>query len=578
MTVESKQQQPASLLAARVIVDELVRLGCREAVVCPGSRSAPLARALFEADAAGWLRLHVRIDERAAAFLATGLAAESGAVTPVVTTSGSAVANLLPAFVEAQYSAPQKRIPVLALTADRPASYAGVGANQTITQAELLADAVSAHFDLDATATTEADNAMLRARVCRLVAAGLPAHLNVRFVEPLVPNEADAVESAKQWGQLIPAGRPRQQPWTNIEAASAQESSFELDLTRKTLVIAGSGATELESLAEVPTIAEPDAFAPTNPVHPLAAVTLQQIKPEQIVVLGRPTLHRPIAQLLADKNIEVTVVAPDTADLSQGGVGYPDVTANARRVVSSIRGVGAVDKQWQKVAEAASQYAVNAVRETLQQSVEQRWLSGLHVAAAVTDSLRTGDALVLGASNAVRDASWMGLPFAGVDVIAGRGAAGIDGTIARAIGHALVRDRRYAQEIRPPRTIALLGDLTFLHDAGALAIGPGEPRPENLTIVVANDTGGGIFETLEPAAEHVRNSFERIFGTPQDVDIAALCQAYDVAHVLVDDMETLLAQLHPDTDVEGIRVVEVTTARDTRRELHQEMQRKAKLD
>ena len=575
-----------SAVIAGLIVDELLRLGMVDAVVCPGSRSAPLARALVQAADAAKVRLHVRIDERSAAFLALGLASRTRKVTPVITTSGTAVANLVPAMVEATASG----IPLLALTADRPAHYRGTGANQTIVQDRLFADASVVEFDLDGTApVTKAIAAQIRARIDRVVAAMASGagHLNVRFVEPLVPGDDSVAD--------IPEGRADGGPWTTIAPPNSNNvgaaaiavnsattspanaaSTATIDISRRTLVIAGSNAPHLPELEDLPTIAEPNAYAPAHPVHSLAAGTFAQIPPEQIVLVGRPTLHRGISKLLANPDIELTVVS--NAENHGFGVEFPDVTANARAVVKHVQTMGDQDPQWTKICEAASELAVKSVREALAESIEaEEPLTGFHVAAALTDSLRTGDNVVLGASNPVRDASYTGLPFPGVNTYAGRGAAGIDGTVATAIGIALASDREHADEIRPPRTIALMGDLTFQHDSAALAIGPLEPRPENLTIVVANDAGGGIFETLEAGSPALRGSFERIFGTPQDVDFEGICQAYGVEHVHVDRLPDLLAQLHPDTDVDGIRVIEVATTRATRRQLHHKLAYNAEI-
>ncbi|WP_448851641.1 2-succinyl-5-enolpyruvyl-6-hydroxy-3-cyclohexene-1-carboxylic-acid synthase [Corynebacterium sp. 335C] len=561
---------PAAVAAA-VIVDELARLGVREAVVCPGSRSAPLARALAAADAEGRIRLHVRMDERGAAFLALGLASGSGAPVPVVVTSGTAVANLAPAMVEATYSG----VPLLALTADRPASYRGTGANQTIEQARLFAECCVRADDVDATASV--DEAVLRARVDRMHAAmtgasGGAGHLNVRLVEPLVP-EADEPPA-------IGPGRGGGRPWTAVgHLAQARPRPEVVDVSAPTLVIAGDGAPSVPELDDVPTVAEPTAPAPATPVHPLALNLLcgdplvgeegvVDVRPRRVIVLGRPTLHRPVARLLADPEVEVVVVTRGGRPRAED---YPDVTANAARTCAAVTVVGEQPETWLRVAEAASQLAADAVRDVL---AGDGPMSGLHVAAAVADSLRTGDLLVLGSSNPVRDASLAGLPFPGVDVAAFRGAAGIDGTLAAAIGRALVRDRAEPDLVRPPRTLAFMGDLTFLHDAGSLQIGPGEPRPGNLLVVVANDAGGGIFETLEPGREPLRAGFERVFGTPHDVDLAALCDAYGADHRRADDLPSLLAELHPDTDVDGIRVVEARTDRSVRRGLHAELARR----
>lgn len=568
---------PAAVAAA-VIVDELIRAGVREAVLCPGSRSAPLARELLRAEAAGRLRLHVRLDERSAAFLALGLAAGTGRVTPVLTTSGTAVANLAPAMVEATFSA----IPLLALTADRPAGHRGTGANQTIVQDRLFADASAVHRDVDATGGLDAaGQARLRALVDRVAAAmrapglGGAGHLNVRLAEPLVP--------AADLPAALAPGRPGGATWTEVrhlQPPARPAATATVDLSRRTLVIAGAGARPTPALAGVPTIAEPGAPAPDVPVHPLAAGLLgagpllgaagvADPRPEQLIVLGRPTLHRPVAALLADPGIDVTVV---TGGGLPGPADYPDVAANARRTTAAVEVRGAPDRRWLRTCAAASDIAAEAVRDTLAAGAGAP--GGLHVAAAVTDSLRTGDLLVLGSSSPVRDCSLTGLPFPGVDVHAGRGAAGIDGTVATAVGLALARDRAHPHETRPPRTLALMGDLTFLHDAAGLNIPAGEPRPGNLTIVVANDSGGAIFETLEAGAPGLRAGFERIFATPQDVDIAALCAAYGVAHRRLDDLGELVAELHPDTDVDGIRVLEFRADRAGRRDLHAELARR----
>ena len=220
-------------------------------------------------------------------------------MTPVAVTSGTAVANLLPAMVEATYSG----VPLMALTADRPASYRGTGANQTIVQDRLFDDASVSEVDVDGTAPiSESGAAALRARVDRIVAAatapgrGGAVHLNVRLVEPLVPDEERLPE--------LPEGRG-DGPWTSVlhmaGTTAANRSVVKLNVKKKTLVIAGSGAPDLPGLAAVPTIAEPNAPAPETPVHPLAAATFgrDDCRPEQIVVLGRPTLHRGVARLLA---------------------------------------------------------------------------------------------------------------------------------------------------------------------------------------------------------------------------------------------------------------------------------------
>ncbi|MCX6466855.1 MAG: thiamine pyrophosphate-binding protein, partial [Pseudonocardiales bacterium] len=229
-----------SVQSARAVVDELVRGGVTDAVFCPGSRNAPLAFALHDADAAGRLRLHVRIDERTAGFLALGLALRSGRPVPVCTTSGTAVANLHPAVLEASYA----HVPLLAVTADRPAALIGTGASQTIVQAGIFGDAVRL-------AATGDGNP--RAVVARVLAAATgtppgPVHLNLPFAEPLVPG-AD--------GDEVP-GRPGGLPWTAVPRRRVVAEPLPLDPAAPTLVIAGSGAPALAGVG-APVVAEPSS-------------------------------------------------------------------------------------------------------------------------------------------------------------------------------------------------------------------------------------------------------------------------------------------------------------------------------
>ncbi|WP_345000318.1 thiamine pyrophosphate-dependent enzyme, partial [Tsukamurella soli] len=191
--------------------------------------------------------------------------------------------------------------------------------------------------------------------------------------------------------------------------------------------------------------------------------------------------------------------------------------------------------------------------------------TGLHVARAVCAALEPGDTLVLGASNPIRDVALAGTVPAGVSVLSNRGVAGIDGTVSTAVGAALARPAS--------RTVALMGDLTFVHDASGLLIGPGEPRPDNLTVVVANDNGGGIFELLEQGAPaysgpEYDGAAARVFGTPHGTDIAALCAAYHASYRRAGLADLRFATGAADG---GLAVVEVPTDRAGLRALHRSM-------
>ncbi|MEV6767767.1 2-succinyl-5-enolpyruvyl-6-hydroxy-3-cyclohexene-1-carboxylic-acid synthase [Nocardia sp. NPDC051030] len=532
-----------STAQAQVVVDELARGGVRDVVLCPGSRNAPLAFALQAADAVGKIRLHMRIDERSAGFLAIGLAVSSGRPVPVVMTSGTAVANLGPAVLEANYA----RIPLIVLSANRPYEMLGSGANQTVEQFGLFGSQVRAAISLGLAETEPGDhlyakqNSLWRSAVCRVLAAARgtrsgnagPVHFDIPLREPLVPDMTA--------GDLLPPGRCDERPWTATQYATL-DVPLDIDLTPDTVVVSGHGAGHRPELAALPTVAEPTAPMHGPALHPLA---LPLLKPKQAIITGRPTLHRPVARLLADP--EVTVYALTT------GPRWPDVSGNVVGTGTRAVTAGAPRPEWLELCRDLNEKAVAVVRAELAGHPKP---TGLHVASVVTEALHDGDLLLLGASNPVRDAALVSTPRRGVRVLSNRGVAGIDGTVSAAVGAALTH---------PGRTVALMGDLTFLHDASGLLIGPGEPRPENLTIVVANDDGGGIFELLEQGDPQYAGVFERVFGTPHGMDLAALCAAYRVPHRQVDPAELAIELTG---DAHGIRVLEVATERSSLRELH----------
>lgn len=598
---------PVAVRAGLVLVDQLIRSGVREAVLCPGSRNSPLNLAFVEAERVGRVRLHVRTDERSAAFLALGLAKVSRQPVPVVMTSGTAVANCLPAMVEATLSG----VPLVVLSANRPLSMLGSGANQTIDQAEIFGthsvctlnagelalEGAVADAGTDQAARGTDAAAELRDLVRKLIAAatdpidGGGAHLDVPLREPLVPPTLDELSL---WAGEIAAAEDAE----DAEATEGPQGSHtpsqpargsrklpygqvEVDLSRRTLVIAGSvgdvawARSIMDELADVPTIAEPIAPAPDFPVHSAAVdmFSTQVVSdgahsavttPEQIVVIGRPTLHRGVTKLLANKDIHVIALS-DTRNVT-------DVFDNVDEVGSTVRPRGEQPESWLQVAHAISDMGVNQVRDGL---AEHEPFTAVHAVAVVADALRDGDLLVLGASTAVRDASRAGLPFDGVQAIANRGAAGIDGTISTAVGAAMAHAHADPTAIRAPRTIAVMGDLTFAHDLGGLNIGPLEPRPDNLLIMLTNDSGGGIFETLEPGAENLRTfadgtaAFERVFGTPLDLDFAELCAGFGVEHKLATSVEELATAIdeHAEIGGSGITVLEVKVSRRGRQEI-----------
>ena len=548
---------PSTALAT-VLVDELVRCGVRHAVLCPGSRNAPLSFALHGADQAGQLALHVRIDERSAAFLALGLALRSGAPVPVVCTSGTASANLHPAVLEAHHAG----VPLLAVTADRPAELVGTGANQTVQQTGLFGTAVRAAPSLAAQSADQAGSDQAehrgeqqgrwRSAVSRAVAAARgalgtgpgPVHLNVALGEPLMPEAGSASGEPLQ-------GRPGGGAWTEVAAGTPARVEVEVDLSRPTLVIAGHGAPAAP--AGVPLVAEPTAGCWPDGLAAgpwlLDSPVLERWRPEQVLVLGRPTLHRPVQRLLADPRVAVTVLT-DRPE-------WTDVAGTAVAVGTVLRTTAAPDPGWLHQWQRLDAAAAAAVSSTVERHPGP---TGLGVARLLVPALPDGALLLLGSSNPIRDVSLAARPRSGLTVLANRGVAGIDGTVATATGAALAHGGL---------SYALLGDLTFLHDVNGLLAGPAETRPE-LTVVVANDDGGGIFELLEQggpqyrAPEHA-DVFERVFGTPHGTDLAALCAAYHVPHRWVKLAELADALL----PAPGVRVLEIPTGRAGLRALHE---------
>jgi 2-succinyl-5-enolpyruvyl-6-hydroxy-3-cyclohexene-1-carboxylate synthase len=537
-----------STTQARVVVDELIRGGVRDVVLCPGSRNAPLAFALQDADRAGRIRLHVRIDERTAGYLAIGLAIAAGAPVCIAMTSGTAVANLGPAVVEANYA----RVPLIVLSANRPYELLGTGANQTMEQLGYFGTQVRATISLglaeDAPEQMNAFNATWRSATCRVLVAATgarsanagPVHFDIPLREPLVP-DADPGPT--------PPGRPGGKPWTYTPQVSFDQP-LDVDVSLDTVVIAGHGAGEQPELAALPTVAEPTAPPAVNALHPLA---LPLLRPQQVIMLGRPTLHRPVSSLLADPSVPVYALTT--------GPRWPDVSGNSQATGTRAVTSGEPNPAWLRRCAELNRHAIAAVRGQLK---AHPLTTGLHVAAAVADALRPGDQLVLGASNPVRDAALVGLGAAqhhrGIKVRSNRGVAGIDGTVSTAIGAALAHEGSHEG-----RTIALIGDLTFVHDSSGLLIGPTEPTPSQLTIVVSNDNGGGIFELLEQGDPRFSDVSSRVFGTPHDVDVGALCRAYHV-----DSRQIEVDQLGPALDEPGagMRVLEVKADRSSLRQLH----------
>ncbi|HET7735645.1 MAG TPA: 2-succinyl-5-enolpyruvyl-6-hydroxy-3-cyclohexene-1-carboxylic-acid synthase [Nocardioidaceae bacterium] len=530
----------SSTAVARAVVDTLLARGVEHVVLAPGSRSAPLAFALHAAQ--DRLTLHTRIDERSAAFLALGISKTSRKHVAVVTTSGTATANLHPAVLEAHHAG----VRLIAVTADRPAALRGTNANQTTNQVELYGGAVDLFVDVAAGDVKGAVEAVTRA----LMQRG-PSHLNLQFEEPLVP-PGEGFDGAQRQEH----GRADASERFEI---SEEASAIDWD-DKPTVVVAGDDAgMRARVLAEQhgwPLFAEPSSGSRTG-THAIRAYRLLLADPaladriQRVFVCGHPTLSRPITRLISRKDLEVI------------GVPGPLGVTDPGRVITRTIELGQPDDRprisspWLEEWLARDASVSDKLDAFLDASDE---LLPHLVARAVARALPDEGLLVVGASNPVRDLDLV-VPRYRVGgrrmVIANRGLAGIDGTISTAVGAALGRPRS-------SRAFALLGDVTFLHDTNGLQIGPGEQRPD-LMIVVVNDDGGSIFASLEQGAPEYADSFEKLFGTPHGVDLSALCAAHGVPHrevTTADELEAALA-----TPQGGVEVVEAKVSRASRRDL-----------
>jgi len=534
---------PATALAT-VLVDELVRCGLTDVVLAPGSRSAPLAMALH---AESRVRLHVRIDERSASYLALGLARRSERPVALICSSGTAVANFHPAVIEASESG----VPLLVLTADRPPELRGTGANQTIDQIKLYGAATRLFTEVGAPENRPGQVAYWRSLACRAYQRALgpadpgPVHLNLAFREPLIP------DGDTSWCE--PLGGDVGGPWVRTRVAPPPVA-LHLPPTRRGVLVVGDGAANVRryvaaaGMAGWPVLSEPNGNGrysdhSISAYHFLLATPefAAEHRPDVVVTLGRPGLSRPLLSWLgrADEHI---VVAPDLAR-------WPDPTRSATQVAQAVEiPVASGEDGWLQ----SWRNADLAAREAIDAVLDGSGLSEPRVARDLAEALPNGALLFCGSSMPIRDLDQVMRPRRGLRLMANRGASGIDGLVSTAIGAALAHNGP---------SYALLGDLTFLHDQNGLILGPREPRPD-LCLVVINNDGGGIFSLLPQAA--VRDPFERVFGTPHGVDLGYVAASTGTPYTLLTDIADLPKAIRG----EGLRIVEVRTERDSNAALH----------
>ena len=540
-----------SVDTASAILASLDALGLTHVLYCPGSRSAPFAYALEAGAFSGDAR--AVLDERGAGFMAVGLA-RTGALPAIVVTSGTAVAELAPAVLEASHA----RLPLLVVSADRPGELRGVGASQATDQSRLFGTHVRAQVDLE---PQEASTTLV-GHLTRCVAAACgaptgtpgPVQINVAFRDPLTPvSPASASASGDEAGaSFVP--RP-----TRVLPASPVSARWEevVGSAAAGLIVAGEGASprarEWSEASGFPLLAEPASGAwadgGVTPFEQSLVASSLGREVDTVVVTGRPTLSRPIHALLARPDVRVILVDPHAP--------WVDISGNASVVVADLEParepIRAAQAEWASRVRDAARDAGERIDSLLAAGSGR---TTLDLARAVAAS--TSGPLVLGASNPVRAFDLAVPTLEGRVVHSNRGQAGIDGTIATAVGIAVGAGSVGGATVpASERVTAVMGDLTACHDASSLALAAAARA--HLDIIVADDRGGGIFATLEHGRATTPEAYDRWFGVAQDVDYEALAAAYRLAFARVDNPAQLARVL--ETPQAGPRLVHVPVER-----------------
>jgi len=562
---------------AATLVDEWVRAGVTDAVVAPGSRSTPLALAL-----AGDERLcvHVVLDERSAGFFALGLGLGSGRPAVVLTTSGTAAVELHPAVVEADLAG----VPLVACTADRPPELHRVGAPQTVEQVGLFGGACRWACDPgvpDGT-TSPAWRSVASRAVAEATSAPAgpgPVHLNLPFREPLVgepgPLPPGRPEGAPWHGGLVGAS------WSGAPAEAASDAVMNvLGRATRGVLVAGAGAGQPDAVHALamalgwPVLADPRSGCrlplPATVASADALLRCEAFaaahRPEVVVRLGRPWASKVVNQWLGGLGPEVPQYLVDPygrwADPERvvTTVVDADPTAWCRSVAGRFVREGATAPAEWLGTWAAAELAAQAGFDRCLAAHSEATEPG--VARTLANGLADGATLVVSSSMPVRDVEWYSRPRRALRVLANRGANGIDGVVSTALGVA-------ASGAGP--TAALLGDLALLHDANGLLAPAGAARPVNCTLVVVDNGGGGIFSFLPHRSALPVERFERLFGTPQPVDVAALAAAYGVPVTEVTAAADVQPAVSGSLEAGGVRLVRVRTDRDLNVAVHDEL-------
>jgi 2-succinyl-5-enolpyruvyl-6-hydroxy-3-cyclohexene-1-carboxylate synthase len=559
---------------ASALVEELARSGVEHACVAPGSRSAPLALALWNEPG---IRVWIHVDERCAGFFAIGLAQVSDRPVAILTTSGTAGANLHPAVAEAS----EARVPLIVLTADRPPELRARGAGQTIDQLKLYGSAVRWFCELGVADADDQGLLHFRSAAARAVATATgpspgPVHLNVPMREPLAPAPAAGDVSAEQ--RLATEGRGDGAPLTivgrhdPVPPPDLVSSLREMIAgTPRGLIVAGrqrdagiaAPVAALAHAASYPILAEPtsqlraghhDRGLVIAPYDAILRRPPEPLRPDIVIRVGDMPTSKALRQWIAgNPDCRQVVIDPDY------GWNEPTWTAHEILRVSPAALAGLLadtleprgETDWSRAWQNASRAADGAIDEFFESLGDE--LFEPRVYREMAPLLPAGCTLYVSSSMPVRDLETF-LPALEqpLRVFANRGANGIDGVISSGLG---------AAAIAPGRAFVVVGDLALYHDMNGLLAT--SRLGVEATIVMMNNGGGAIFDFL-PIAEH-SDGYEQLFTTPTGLAPSAVAALYGLPFTRIASYGDLAAAL------EGPGLVEVPLERDRNVELHREL-------
>lgn len=555
-------------------VDELARSGVEDVVISPGSRSTPLAILIAEHKK---LTVHLSIDERSAGFFALGIAKVQKKPVALLCTSGTAAANYYPAIVEAHYA----RVPLLVITADRPYELRDVGAPQAIDQINMYGK--YAKWFVDVAVPEETPNMLMYIRhiASRAVSTTIAkpfgvVHLNFPLREPLLPN----LELQDLWSQ----GNGREQYTTSFPSYQSLHNDEAIKLSQllecfsKGLIVCGDMDSEqsahhiieLSDHLGFPILADPLSQLRAGEHNKKMIIDrydtllkdptiMNHLKPEVIIRFGAMPVSKPFMLMLKNNPDIVQIIVDDAG-------GYREPTLNGAYIVSSDETLlckqliemteKKVESTFSKDWILANELCSNRLNKETAQISD---LFEGKIYTALQEVICNKCTLVIGNSMPIRDIdTYFGNTDKEIHVYGNRGANGIDGVVSTALGISLKADEP---------TVLIIGDLSFFHDLNGLLMA--KLHDINLTVLLINNDGGGIFSFLPQSKEE--KHFETLFGTPIGLNYEKAAELYDGSYKKIGNWDQFDRFFKTIEERKGLHIVEVPTNRHTRVEVHREL-------